>query len=140
MSDVQLVQFWLFGVAFWPAVSLLGRRAMRERVQTGRVSQAEVNRFATVFTAILVGLSLAGAGAHTIGGVAAYRILGLAGALVCLGFLVWIWRADGANTLVLFGPFINMPLKREKVVRIVATVLAAFLGAGNLWSALSASQ
>ena len=136
VSDAQVVQFWLFGVVFWPAASLLGRRAMRERVRTGLVTQGEVDRFAITFTAILVGLSLAGAGAYFIGGAAAPRILGFAGAVVCFGFLVWLWRADGAKTLVLFGPFLNMPLKREKVVRVVATALAVALGAGNLLGAL----
>jgi hypothetical protein len=111
MTDVQDWQFWLLGVVFWPVMSLLGRRAMRERVASGSVSQAEVDRFAMRFTAILVGLCLVCAGADFIGGASAYRIAALAGALVCLGFLAWLWRSDGARTLVLFGPFINMPLK-----------------------------
>jgi hypothetical protein len=137
MSDEQLARFWLFGVVFWPAVSLMGRRAMRHQVAAGVVSQAEVDRFATVFAATLGGISLVCAGAYYTGGPSADRIPSLAGAVVSLGFLVWLWRFDGARRLVVFAPFVNMPLKRENVVRLVATVLASFLAAANLLSALT---
>jgi hypothetical protein len=110
---------------------------MRHQVAAGVVSQAEVDRFAAVFATTLGGISLVCAGAHYTGDPFADRIPSLAGAVVSLGFLVWLWRFDGARRLVVFGPFVNMPLKRENVVRLVATVLALLLAAGNLLSALA---
>ncbi len=77
MTDEQEVAFWLFGVVFWIIASLLGRRAMRNRVADGDVSQREVDAFARGFAVSLCGLSFACAAACFIGGDLGDRLLGL---------------------------------------------------------------
>jgi hypothetical protein len=133
----QIAAFWLFGIAFWSVVAFLGRRAMRDRVASGVVTQPEVDSFARRF-AVSLGLVCLGSavGSYIEAGLGD-RLVGLAWFIGCGAFLFWIWRMEGARKLVRFGPVLNMPLKRERRVRTVATVLAAATGAGNLWAAIA---
>src|SRR5688572_18873079 len=109
---------------------------MRERVASGAVGQAEVDAFARGFAAILCGLSLASAGGAFSGGELGERLVGVTWAVACGLFLFWLWRVQGAEKLVRFAPFMNLPLKRPGRVRFVATVVAVAGGAGNLLAAI----
>ena len=128
--------FYLFGIIFWPVTGLLGRRAMRHRVAIGLVDQSEVNGFTRGFVLILTSLWLVTAAAYFARGDLGARLSGGIAAVACVGFMFWLWRANGAEKLVLFGPFLNMPLKHPKRVRLVATALFGAAAVGNLLGAV----
>ncbi len=131
LHAIEIV-FWLAMIPFWMMVAYFGRNAMQKKVQLNLVTQQEVNYFTKNFRLIFCAICSFMAIFSIIGGDLGIRLGGFLGFICCSCFIAWLWLFGGIKHFVMFGPFYNMPLKNEKRVRVVATILALYLGLGNL--------